>query len=143
MIRFTQSFTRALALMALVAMFQGTAQAHDPETSASGVSHTPVISESLSESPGKQMTAIIVDFAPGATSRPHRHAGFVFAYVLSGAVRSQLAGGTADVYQAGEHFLEPPGSEHLVAENASTTEPARLLAVFIADEGAELTTLAR
>jgi len=37
-------------------------------------------------------------------------------------------------------FFEPPGSEHLVSENASTTEPASLLAVFVADNGAQLTT---
>lgn len=31
------------------------------------------------------------------------------------------------------------GSEHLVSENASPTEPASLLAVFVADDGAQLT----
>jgi hypothetical protein len=29
---------------------------------------------------------------------------------------------------------------HLLAENMSATEPARILAVFVADEGATLTT---
>jgi hypothetical protein len=33
-----------------------------------------------------------------------------------------------------------PGVIHLVAENASDVEPARILAVFVADEGATLTT---
>ena len=42
------------------------------------------------------------------------------------------------VYYAGEAFCEPPGSEHLVSENASATEPASLLAVFVADDGATL-----
>ncbi len=42
---------------------------------------------------------------------------------------------------AGESFFEPPGSEHLVSENASATELASMLAVFIADDLAELTTL--
>ena len=50
------------------------------------------------------------------------------------------ATGPARVYQAGESFFEPPGSEHLVSANASATEPASLLAVFVADDGAELTT---
>ncbi len=36
--------------------------------------------------------------------------------------------------------LEPPGSTHLVSANASNTEPAELIAVFVADQGAELTT---
>ena len=140
---FTHSLTRAFALAVLALAFQGTAQAQDQATPGGGVSVTPVVAENLTESPGKKLTAVVVDFAPGATSAPHQHAGFVFAYVLSGAVRSQLTGGSADVYEAGEHFIEPPGSEHLVAANASATEPARLLAVFIADRGAELTTRSR
>jgi quercetin dioxygenase-like cupin family protein len=64
----------------------------------------------------------------------------VFAYVLSGAVRSQTSvGGPARVYKTSESFFEPPGSEHLVSENASASEPASLLAVFVADDGAQLT----
>ena len=72
----------------------------------------------------------------------HHHAGSVWAYVLSGAIRSQnSATGPANVYRAGESFFEPPGSEHLLSENASTTEPASLLAVHIAGDGAGLTTI--
>jgi len=57
-----------------------------------------------------------------------------------GQIRSEnSATGPAKVYKAGEAFFEPPGSEHLVSENASTTEPASLLAIFVADDGAQLT----
>jgi quercetin dioxygenase-like cupin family protein len=66
----------------------------------------------------------------------------VCAYVLSGAIRSQnSATGPAKLYRAGDSFFEPPGSEHLVSENASTTESATLLAVHIADDGAGLSTI--
>jgi quercetin dioxygenase-like cupin family protein len=44
------------------------------------------------------------------------------------------------VYKAGESFVEPPGSGHLVSENTSAKEPATLLAVHVADDGALLTT---
>ena len=68
----------------------------------------------------------------------------MFAYVLSGEIRSEnSATGSARVYKAGESFFEPPGSEHLVSENASATEPASLLAVFVADDGAQLTTFGK
>ena len=81
------------------------------------------------------------NYAPGGRSRRHHHAGSIFAYVLSGAVRSEnYATGSVKIYKAGESFFEPPGSTHLVSENASATEPASLLAVFIADDGAQLTT---
>ncbi len=99
-----------------------------------------VRSEQLPNVPGKSVTAILVSYAPGGKSGSHHHAGSVLAYVLSGAVRSEnSATGPAQVYQAGESFFEPPGSAHLISENASATEPASLLAIFIADDGAELT----
>ena len=49
------------------------------------------------------------------------------------------ATGPAKVYSAGEGFFEPPGSMHTISENASNTEPASLLAIFVADDGAQLT----
>jgi quercetin dioxygenase-like cupin family protein len=51
--------------------------------------------------------------------------------------------GPVKVYKAGESFFEPPGSTHLISENASTAKPASLLAVFIAEDGAQLTTFER
>jgi quercetin dioxygenase-like cupin family protein len=97
--------------------------------------------EKLANVPGKTLTAVVVNYAPGGKSGEHHHAGSVFAYVLSGAIRSENSAiGPSRVYKAGESFFEPPGSEHLVSENASTTEPASMLAVFIADDGAKLTT---
>jgi quercetin dioxygenase-like cupin family protein len=111
---------------------------------AEGDKVTPVRSEKLPNVPGKSLTAVVVNYAPGGKSASHHHAGSVFAYVLSGSIRSEnSATGPARVYKAGESFFEPPGSEHLVSENASTTEPASLLAVFVADDGAQLTTFGK
>jgi quercetin dioxygenase-like cupin family protein len=101
----------------------------------------PVSNEKLPNVPGKSLTAVVVNFKPGDKSTSHHHAGSVLVYVLSGQIRSEVSGaGPAKVYKAGETFFEPPGSQHLVSENASETEPASLLAVFIADDGAKLTT---
>ena len=105
-----------------------------------GAEVKPVRVEQLPNVPGKTLTAVVVTYAPGGKSGAHHHAGSVFAYVLSGAIRSEnSATGPVKVYQAGESFFEPPGSTHLISENASTTEPASLLAVFVADDGARLT----
>lgn len=101
----------------------------------------PVAMEKLPNVPGKSISAVVVIYAPGGKSAKHHHAGSVLAYVLSGAIRSEnSATGAARVYKAGETFFEPAGSEHLVSENASATEPASLLAIFVADDGAHLTT---
>ncbi len=68
----------------------------------------------------------------------------MLAYVLSGSIRSEnSATGPAKVYRAGEVFFEPPGSTHLISENGSETEPASLLAIFVADDGAQLTHMSK
>ena len=101
----------------------------------------PVISEKLPNVPGKSLSAVLVKYPPGGKSNKHHHAGSVFAFVLSGSIRSEnSATGPGKVYKAGEAFFEPPGSQHLVSENASESEPASLLAVFVADDGSKLTT---
>jgi quercetin dioxygenase-like cupin family protein len=109
---------------------------------AGGETVTPVFAYDLPHLPGQKMSGDLVEYAPGGSSRPHRHTtkGTVVAYVLEGAIRSQVNDGPITVYEAGESWLEPPGSAHPVSENASATEPARLLAVFVAEDGAELTT---
>ncbi len=89
---------------------------------------------------GKTLTAVVVEYGPGGSPPAHRHAGSVFAYVLSGQIRSEnSATGPSRVYRAGETFFEPPGSTHLVSANASDMDPASLLAVFVADDHAQLT----
>ena len=106
-----------------------------------GAQVKPVLAQTLPNVSGKSLTAVIVTYAPGGKSVKHHHAGSVFVFVLSGAVQSESsATGPVKVYKAGESFFEPPGSEHLVSENASVIEPASLLAVFVADDGAQLTT---
>jgi len=100
----------------------------------------PVFSEKLPNVPGKTITGVLVKYAPGAKSPSHAHAGSVYAYVMSGQIRSEnSATGPAKVYQAGEGFFEPPGSTHTISENASDSEPASLLAIFVADDGVQLT----
>jgi hypothetical protein len=53
--------------------------------------------------------------------------------VLSGAIRSRVENGAGRVYQAGESWTGKPGAHHMVGESASSTGPARLLAIFVAD----------
>jgi quercetin dioxygenase-like cupin family protein len=85
--------------------------------------------------PGKRLVSAVVDYPPDAKSAPHHHAGsaFIYAYVLSGEIRSQIDDEPAHVFRQGEGWFERPGAHHAVSENASKTNPARLLAVFILD----------
>jgi quercetin dioxygenase-like cupin family protein len=72
-----------------------------------------------------------VTYAPGGLSAPHSHPCAVVAYVLEGALRSQVQGEAERVYRAGESFYEAPGAGHLVSANASGETPARFLAYFV------------
>ena len=110
---------------------------------AEGLTETVTLAfrHTLTNLPGQSVTGLLVTYPPAGRSSVHHHAGSVVAYVLSGAVRSEnSATGPVRTYKAGESFFEPPGSTHLVSENASATEPASLLAIFVADEGATLKT---
>lgn len=98
---------------------------------------TPAFQGPIPNIQGKSIVTAIVEYPPGAKSPSHHHASsaFIYAYVLSGAVRSQVNQAPAQVYRTGESFTEAPGAHHSISENASDTEPARLLAVFILDTG--------
>ena len=132
---------RNFMFMALLASAVGLPLAYGAAGEEAGAEVKLSLAQKLPNVPGKTITAIVVNYAPGGKSGKHHHAGSVFAYVLSGAIRSEnSATGPVNVYRAGESFFEPPGSEHLISENASATEPASLLAVFVADDDARLTT---
>ena len=85
--------------------------------------------------PGKSLIAVEVEYPPGGASPPHVHAksAFIYAYVVSGAIESKVNDGDVHVYHAGESWSEPPGAHHSISRNASKTEPAKLLAVFVVD----------
>lgn len=104
---------------------------------AHGIGETVILNfeHAIPNSPGKLLIAVIVDYAPGGASPPHRHAksAFIYAYVVSGAIESQVNDGPKRTYHAGESFFEEPGSVHRVSRNASKTKPAKLLAVFVVD----------
>jgi quercetin dioxygenase-like cupin family protein len=84
---------------------------------------------------GKRLVAQVVSYPPGGKSLSHHHAqsAFIYAHVLSGAIRSQVDDQPAKVYQVGEGFYELPGSHHRISENASDRDPASLLAVIVVD----------
>ncbi|MNH08239.1 cupin domain-containing protein [Pseudomonas alkylphenolica] len=124
-------FTRFLLTAACCALTLSSASAAEPVPGKVTV----VFDRPLPNVPGKSMRGVLVEYAPGASSPSHTHpkSAFIYATVLEGAVRSQVNDGPEKVYKAGENFVEEPGSYHAVSANASDTQPARLLAVFVLD----------
>jgi quercetin dioxygenase-like cupin family protein len=104
----------------------------------------PAFANPIANVPGKSLIAAVVTYPPGGKTPSHTHAksAFITAYVLSGSIKSQVGNGPVKIYNAGESWSENPGDHHVVSENASATEPAKLLAIFVVDtQDAELTTL--
>lgn len=74
-------------------------------------------------------------YPPGTGSPAHLHANGVMAFVVSGSIASRVGDAPERTYRAGDAWWEPPGAVHRVSRNASGTEPALLLAIYIAPPG--------
>ena len=95
--------------------------------------------QELADMVGKTGQLVTVEFAPGEASASHRHNAHTFVYVLEGSVVMQVQGGEEETLVAGQTFYENPDDIHAVAKNASDTEPAKFLVLFIKDTGAPVT----
>jgi len=116
------------ALIATVGVGSGIAANKGPKV-------TLVYDHALPSVPGKSMKGVLVEYGPGDASPAHTHpkSAFIYATVLEGAIRTSVNDGRVVTYRAGQNFSEMPGDRHSVDENASKTEPATLLAVFVVD----------
>ena len=94
----------------------------------------PLSCEKLPNVPGQSIATALVEFPPNAYTSRHKHPGSVMAFVIKGTLRSQMDGGPAVTYTTGQTWFEAPGAIHAFAENASATEPAELLAIFVAED---------
>jgi len=126
----------ALAALLLVASSGPVFAAEPPGSKNARV--TLVYEHALPDVPGKSLKGVLVEYGPGGYSPAHTHprSALIYATVLEGAVRMQINEEPVRTYKAGENFTEMPGDHHGVSANASETEPAKLLAVFVvnADE---------
>jgi quercetin dioxygenase-like cupin family protein len=102
---------------------------------------TPLMTKPLPEFPGKEVLMITVEYPPGSVDPVHRHDAHGFIYVLEGTIIMQVKGGKEVTVSAGETFYEGPSDIHIVGRNASSTETARFLVLFVKNEGAPLLTV--
>jgi quercetin dioxygenase-like cupin family protein len=127
-----------LSALAFVIVGASAAAARDENSKV-----TLVYEHTLPNVPGKSVKGVLVEYGPGGSSSAHTHpnSAFIYATILEGAIRSSVNDGPVVTYRAGESFSEMPGDRHGVSENASDTESARLLAVFVVNtDETELTT---
>jgi quercetin dioxygenase-like cupin family protein len=134
----------AFAAAPLVAMLfsahlqaQTSPEAHATHIAGSkGAKVTQVYAHPLPGVPGKSLKGVLVEYGPGGYSPSHRHAksAIIYATVIEGAVRMQVNKSPVRTYHTGENWTEMPGDHHAVSANASKTQPAKILAVFVVDD---------
>jgi quercetin dioxygenase-like cupin family protein len=125
-----------LALVMTVAAALPNSAAAQPAPAASASSRRDVIKQRLPGEPARDITLVEVTYPPGTGSPPHTHANGVMAFVVSGTIASKVGNGPEQTFHAGDAWWEPVGAIHRVSRNASSSQTAILLAIYIAPAGA-------
>ncbi|MEP6668703.1 MAG: cupin domain-containing protein [Chthoniobacter sp.] len=87
--------------------------------------------------PTREIILLRATFAPGDSTPPHQHPGFLVGYVLTGELEFQLEGQPLQRLTAGDRFYEPPESAHVVSRNPGTST-TQVLAFIVHDKDARV-----
>jgi quercetin dioxygenase-like cupin family protein len=132
---FNRASLASLLAATAAASLDGAASAEPPATAVAS-KRRDVIKQDLPGEPARELILLEVTYPPGTGSPAHLHANGVMAFVVSGAIVSKVNDGPEQTFNAGAAWWKPPGAVHRVSRNASATEPATLLAIYIAPKGA-------
>ena len=127
----TSAVKRTTISLLLLCLMTSTVAAQQPDVAT-------LMSKDLTDIPGKEVVMVTVEFPPGGSDPVHRHHAHGFIYVLEGAVVMQVKGGKEVTLTPGQTFYEGPDDVHVVGRNASTTRPAKILAILVKDKGAPI-----
>jgi quercetin dioxygenase-like cupin family protein len=97
-----------------------------------------LLSKDLARVPGREVTMITVEYAPGGSDPVHTHNAQAFVYVLEGSIVMQVKGGTPVTLKPGETFYEGPDDVHIVGRNASHSAPAKFVVFLVKEKGAPI-----
>ena len=116
-------------LLLQIVTFGGGVNAQDGEVS-------PILTQALTDLPGKEVLMLTVSYPPGGTTPVHRHNAHVFVYVTEGSVEMQVKDGPPVTLTVGQTFYESPSEIHLVSRNASNSQPAKFVVFMVKSAGA-------
>jgi quercetin dioxygenase-like cupin family protein len=116
-------------MMVLLFLSTGTVMAQEAKV-------TSLMSKDLTEIPGREVSMITVEYAPGGADPIHRHNALAFVYVLEGSIVMQVKGGKEVTLTPGQTFYEGPDDVHVIGRNASSTKPAKFLVFLVKEKGA-------
>jgi quercetin dioxygenase-like cupin family protein len=120
----------------LVAVFvvAGASVAH--AQTAPVIKRTPLASHVLtSPKTVSHVEVVRLDFLPGMITPYHEHPVPVIGYVEQGAFDVQIEGQPMKRYKTGDSILEPANTRIAHFDNVSKTEPAVLIATYLAGPG--------
>lgn len=115
----------------------------EPALSSPDAVVTPLASKDLSDLPGKEGVAIVVEYPPGGSDPIHRHDAHAFVYVLEGSVVMQVQGEAEVTLWPGQTYYEGPNDVHIVGRNASDTRPAKFVVFLVKNKGAPILVLTK
>jgi quercetin dioxygenase-like cupin family protein len=134
-----------ITLAILVLVTAGTAQQSATGTQSAlpqGFKTTPVLKSTQTASSMKleyakggqaEVVSVIGELEPGGRTARHQHPVPVFVYVLEGTITVQADGGPEREYAPGKAFLEDVNHWHQAFNKG--TAPAKILVVFLGEEG--------
>jgi quercetin dioxygenase-like cupin family protein len=91
----------------------------------------------LKSAPGTEAILVLRTIPPGGESGKHTQSGNEIVYIQEGSVVLERQGKPPATLKAGDAFTTAAGEVHNV-KNASSTEPAKALAFYIAKKGTHL-----
>src|ERR1700716_3613248 len=119
--------TNKKIMLVLLCLMAGTLMAQQPTV-------TPLMSKDLTDIPGKEVLMITVEYPPGGSDPVHRHNAHGFIYVLEGTVEMQEKGGKEVTLTPGKSFYEGPNDVQVLAQNASSSKPAKFVVFLVKDK---------
>lgn len=130
----TASYIAVAAIAAIVSAVVS-ANVGRPQAQPAPARPNQLLTQPLADLPGREARITLLDRAPGASSRPHRHPGHhTFGYVIEGSYEFAINGEAPRLLKAGDVFYEPPGALHSTSRNPSSDKPAKILVFMVADQ---------
>jgi len=103
----------------------------------------PLLTQALSDLPGREVRMVLLDRPAGDASLAHRHPGHhTFGYVIQGTYELGIDGQPTRTLKAGDTFYEPPDALHSVSRNAGNTQ-MKIVVFMVADQSKPSTVVAQ
>jgi quercetin dioxygenase-like cupin family protein len=123
------------AAVSAVATWGGTELATPSLAQSAGGGVRQILSQPLTDLPGREVRMSLLDREPGSSSPAHRHPGHhTFGYVIEGTYEFAIDGQPPRLLKAGDTFYEPPSAIHSTSRNPSTDQRLKILVFMVADQ---------